>query len=114
MFSFRRFFFDAFLPAFCVIGIAYNFLIALNGEEGVRAHKLVRENLTEKQQELRELEEHREWLSRKADMLSVKTLDDDMLDESARRVLGYAADGEYVMPAAEFDQLIKRLEQQTR
>lgn len=110
MFSFRRFFFDAFLPAICVLGIAYNFLIALNGDEGVRAHALVREDLDERSQELFELREHRAWLERRAELLSMNTLDNDMLDESARRVLGYAAEGEYVMPAGEFDRLIRELE----
>ena len=106
MVSFRRLFLDTLLPAICVLGIAYNCLIALNGDEGIRAHQLVKDSLTEKQDELAELEVMRDRLEKKARLLSLRTLDQDMLDESARRVLGYAAPDEVVISVNELEKLL--------
>ena len=35
--------------------------------------------------------------------------DDDLLDESARRILGYAEPEEYMIPISELEQLISKL-----
>jgi cell division protein FtsB len=107
MYSLKRFFLDAFVPAICVLGIAYNFLVALNGEEGIRARALYSEKVAEKAAELDALQHQREVLTRKSYLLSLRTLDKDMLDESSRRVLGYAAEGEYVISIHELDRLLQ-------
>lgn len=106
--------FDIFLPAVCIVAIIYNILIALNGEEGIRAHGLVQDELEDREQDLAELKARRQWLERRADLLSARSLDADMLDESARRVLGYAAPGEYAIPASDLDTLVERLRNDAR
>ncbi len=108
MISLRHFLVNTFLPAICVLGIIYNFLIALNGEEGIRARELVREKLVEKRVELADAKVQHSQLENRATLLSLRTLDDDMLDESARKILGYAAEDEYVLSMNELERLIRR------
>ena len=105
MFNLRLFILNAFLPALCVLGIAYNFLIALNGPEGVRAGKLVEERLNAKQAELIQIQEYRESLENKASLFSRQNLDLDLLDESARRLLGYADSAEQVISIDELEKV---------
>ncbi|MGV6800846.1 MAG: FtsB family cell division protein [bacterium] len=109
MLSLKRLFFEAILPAICVIGIGYNALLALNGDEGIRAHKLVIEKLEARQVDLNRLQRQRQELEQRATLLSSAGLDMDMLDESSRRVLGFAADGEYVISMQELDILLNQV-----
>lgn len=107
MFSLRRLFIEAILPALCIIGAGYNLLIMLNGEEGLRAHDIVEAKKERREDELVRLQRHRDELERRADLLSMNSLNRDMLDESARRVLGFAAPGENVISIQELDLLLK-------
>ncbi len=107
MFQFRNFLLNTFLPAVCVLGIAYNCLIAINGEEGIRARKLVNERLAEKQAELEELRIMRAQLQNRAELLSSAKLDPDTLDEATRQMLGYAAPGEFALSREEFERVLR-------
>ncbi|WP_306253520.1 septum formation initiator family protein [Parvularcula sp. IMCC14364] len=107
MLKLRNLLLNTFLPAVCVLGIAYNCLIAINGEEGIRARALVNERLQEKQAELEELRLVRAQLENRADLLSRQKLDPDALDEAARQMLGYAAPGEYALSRQEFERILR-------
>ncbi len=104
---FRHFLLNTFLPALCVLGVIYNFLIALNGSEGLRARALTTARLEEANLELASLREYRTDLENKSALLSLRSLDDDMLDESARRLLGYAEHSEKVISMSELDRILK-------
>lgn len=101
----KRLFFDAVLPAICAIGVGYNVLVAINGDEGRRAFELVQEKRLAQEAELQHLRHQRADLERRAHLLSRAGLDHDMLDESARRVLGFAAPGEKVISLDEIDRI---------
>lgn len=114
MISLRRLFLDTVVPALCVLGIAYNFLIALNGDEGVRANHFINDTIERKHLELAALKAMHTGLEQKATLLSLRTLDQDMLDESVRRILGYAAPDEVVISANELEKLIRQKANQSR
>ncbi len=106
MVALRRFIFEGVLPAFCVLGIAYNSLLALNGPDGLKAKDMTEARLQDHEETLVALKLEREKLAREARLLSQETLNMDVLDERARSRLRYAAPGEYVVPLEELDRLI--------
>ncbi len=106
MYALRRILFEGLLPAFCVLGIAYNMLLTLNGPEGMKAKSITETRLGDYTAELEALKLTREKLAREARLLSLDSLNRDVLDERARSRLRYAAPGEFVVPLAELDRLI--------
>lgn len=75
-------------PLFFSAAVCYLAFHALNGERGIYAFLKQSRNLDVSQQELARLTDERKALENNVHLLSDKSLDLDLLDEQARRVLG--------------------------
>lgn len=84
-------------PLFLSAAVFYLVFHALNGERGIYAYLKQSRNLEKSQQELARLVSERESLENRVHLLSDKSLDLDLLDEQARRVLGKSNKGEVVI-----------------
>lgn len=84
-------------PLFLSAAVFYLVFHALNGERGIYAYLKQSRNLEKSQQELTRLVSERKALENNVHLLSDKSLDLDLLDEQARRVLGKANKGEAVI-----------------
>ncbi|HEX2582369.1 MAG TPA: septum formation initiator family protein [Dongiaceae bacterium] len=79
----------------CIAG--YFLYHGINGERGFLAWIRLNRDITEAQQQLAKLNDTYSRLEHRAALLSPNTLDPDMLDEQARRMLGYANSNEIVI-----------------
>lgn len=70
---------------------------AISGERGILAWFKANHKLTVLEQELAEVKTKRETMQKRVDLLSGPEIDYDMLDEQARRVLGFAGQNEVVI-----------------
>lgn len=93
------------LPALCVVGIGYNTLVAVNSSEGVRMKSLLDEQIAVERERLKALEGQHAFLSNRADRLLSASLDEDLLEERVRSVLGLVDRGEYLMRLEDLDRL---------
>jgi len=103
-----RLFFEVVAPALVVcfaMIIAYD---AVAGPTGFRALRAVRADLAIKRAEVEAIAARRAALERTADQLNRRSLDPDLLDEKIRSVLGYAAEGDIVIPRDELDRMLDR------
>ncbi|WOI54218.1 FtsB family cell division protein [Parvularcula sp. LCG005] len=96
---------DAVLPAICVVGIGYNGLLYLNAPEGVRMNNLLQDRIADSRAELAALEAERQRLSDHADRLLTASLDEDLLEERVRSVLGLVRPNEYMVRMEDLDRL---------
>lgn len=85
---------NAFFFSFVVFYFAYH---ALNGERGLYAYFKQSRNLEVSREELTKLTAGRQELEKRVKALSANSLDLDLLDEEARRVLGSANKNEVVI-----------------
>ncbi len=100
--------FDVILPA---LAVCWTFVLALDmvaGPSGLRALAEARADVSARRAELAEIAARREALERTANQLNRRSLDPDMLDEKLRSVLGYAAQGEIVIPRDELERHLER------
>lgn len=88
---------QTFVPLVCIGLIAYFAYHAISGRHGLeaRAKLQLRERVLERQ--LSDLEAVRDRLERDVALLDPESLDPDMLDEQARRILGYAGREEIII-----------------
>lgn len=103
-----KLFFDIVAPALIVCWTAFLAFDAVAGPTGLRALKEARAEVQAKRADVAALVARREALERTADQLNRRSLDPDLLDEKLRTVLGYAAEGDIVIPRDEFDRLLDR------
>lgn len=99
---------DVVLPA---LAVCWAFVLALDmvaGPSGLRALREARAEVGAKRAEVAALAARREALERTANQLNRRSLDPDMLDEKLRSVLGYAAEGDIVIPRDELERLLER------
>ena len=105
--DFVKMLFDVVAPALIVCWTAFLALDAVAGPTGFRALREVRAEAAAKRAEVDALAERRRALERTAGQLHRRSLDPDMLDEKIRSVLGYAAQGDIVIPRDEFERLLE-------
>lgn len=103
-----KLFFDIVLPALAVFWSAFLAFDTVVGPTGLRALREARIEVAEKRAEVAALTARREALERTANQLNRRSLDPDMLDEKIRSVLGYAAEGDIVIPRDELDRMLER------
>ncbi len=97
---------DVVAPALFACWIAWLAYTAVAGAAGIRALGDLKSDIAARRVELAKLTAQREALARRADLLSPKSLDPDMVEERIRAVLGYARDGDLVIPRSELDRLL--------
>ena len=93
------------LPAFCLVGTAYNAALMVNGPEGRKAAELIDTRIAEEEAALGALRQQTAHLEDRADRLLMATLDHDLLEERLRARLGLTAPGEYMIRMDELDRL---------
>lgn len=84
-------------PLFFSAAVFYLAFHSLNGERGIYAFLKQSRNLEVSQQELHKLSTERAALQNRVHLMSDGSLDLDLLDEQARRVLGKVNDDEIVV-----------------
>lgn len=82
------------VPAVCVAVLAFIGYNAFIGDRGLFAHEMIDAETAQLKIRLAALVEKRELLEKHIKLLRPDSLDPDMLDERARAVLNFAADGE--------------------
>jgi cell division protein FtsB len=100
--------FDVVAPALVVCWTAFLAVDAVAGPTGLRALREARAEAAAKRAEVAALVVRREALERTATQLHRRSLDPDLLEEKIRSVLGYAAEGDIVIPRDEFDRMLER------
>jgi len=109
-----RVFFDVVAPA---LGVCFAIFIAYDavvGPTGFRALREVRAELAAKRVEVEAIVVRRTALERTANQLNRRSLDPDLIDEKIRSVLGYAAEGDIVIPRDELDRMLERARKAAR
>ncbi|MFQ5563916.1 MAG: septum formation initiator family protein [Parvularculaceae bacterium] len=96
--AFGRFLFTVLLPALCVCWAAFLAFEAVAGAAGYRALAGLQGEARILQDEVEAMRARRLWLERRASLLHSRGLDADMADERIRAVLGYAREGDFVIP----------------
>lgn len=91
--------------AFGVVAVAYNFLMMLNSTEGLFMHQQLNAQLQTEKAELAELQDQYAFLTRRADSLLTAGLDEDLLEERVRGVLGLVRPDEYLVRMEDLDRL---------
>ena len=99
---------EAAMLAFGVVALAYNILMMLNSEEGLAAKVELEADILERRQMIASLEEEHAFLSRRADALLTGQLDEDLLEERVRVVLGLVRPDEYLVRMEDLDRLAAR------
>lgn len=102
-----RFLFEIVLPVVVVCWAAVMAYSAVASDTGYRALAALETELIEKTAEMDALRERRQALEQRADLLSSKSLDPDMVEERIRSVLGYSREGDVVISRRELDQLLE-------
>ncbi|MEM9232737.1 MAG: septum formation initiator family protein [Pseudomonadota bacterium] len=97
--------FQSALAALAVVAIGYNFLVMWNSPEGVRMNEQLQLEIEQRQAEIAELEEQYAFLSGRADRLLTAQLDEDLLEERVRGVLGLVRPDEYLVRMEDLDRL---------
>lgn len=85
------------LSVFLVAFSSYLFYHAFSGERGVAALIRIDQMIHEKQQELDRLAFERRRMENRVQHMRTESLDTDLLEEQARKVLGYAKPGEFIL-----------------
>ncbi|MBK8175901.1 MAG: septum formation initiator family protein [Rhodospirillales bacterium] len=84
-------------PAFGVAAVLYFAYHGINGDRGVLALRAKQQEVAAARAEYDAIKEEREALERRAKLLNPGSLDPDMLDEEARRLLNYGLPDETVI-----------------
>ena len=82
---------------FCLLIIGYFTYHLLQGERGVISMLRLERQITHSDQQLQSLRQEREALEKHVQLLHPNHVDPDMLDEQARRSLGYAGRNEVMV-----------------
>lgn len=85
-------------PLALALGVFYIVFHVVSGEHGLYALLKEERTLSILQSQLSDVEAQRKDLEHKVQMMSDTSLNRDMLDEQARRILDDAAPGEVVIP----------------
>jgi cell division protein FtsB len=112
--NFGRLMLDIAVPLGLAGWVAYLAHGALVSAVGFRVLGELQKEAATKEVELAEIRAHRLSLERRADLLSPHSLDPDALEDRIRGVLGYAREGDIVLPTAELERVLeaaKRREQ---
>lgn len=99
---------EAAMLAFGVVALAYNILMMLNSDEGLAAKAELETEILERRQMIASLEEEHAFLSRRADALLTGQLDEDLLEERVRVVLGLVRPDEYLVRMEDLDRLAEK------
>lgn len=99
---------DVALPALFACWIVYLAYGAVAGAASYRTLKGLNAEIAARKAELAEITARRRALQKRAELLSTKSLDPDMIDERARAVLGYARSGDIVLPRSEIERLLDK------
>jgi cell division protein FtsB len=84
-------------PLLCVLALFYLGFHTISGERGLLALFEEKQKHTQLTQRLETVQQQREMLEKKTSLLSDASLDLDMLDEQARRMLGMVGKNEVVI-----------------
>ena len=84
-------------PAFGASAVLYFAYHGINGDRGLLAWRKLEKEVQSTQAELGRARGERETLERRVELLYPESLDRDMLDESARRLLNYGRPEEIVI-----------------
>ena len=109
-----RFLFEIAFPALVMCWTAIMLYSAAVSDTGYRALAALEKEAQEKAQALEAMETRRLELEKRADLLSSRSLDPDLLDERIRAVLGYSREGDIVTPRREIDRLLQAPNQPSR
>ncbi len=85
------------VPLFCVSVLGYFLFHTIQGDRGVMAWLMLKQELRSAEAELAGLEAERMALANRVSRLSPQTLDPDLLDEQTRLMLNLAAEDEVVI-----------------
>jgi len=85
------------LPVTATLLTGYFLYHALEGDHGLQAYMRLNEQVAQERAELAALTAERQALEHRISLLHPSSLDRDMLDEEARRQLGFMAPGEIVL-----------------
>ncbi len=105
----RRLLFDVVAPAILISWIALETYGALFGPSSYRALRRLEAQAADRAAALDALVARRETLERRANQLNPRSLDPDLVEERVRAVLGYARDGDMVVPRDQFDAALQAL-----
>lgn len=100
------FLFGVLFPALMMCWAAVFIYNAVASDTGYGALLSLQSEVAAKTAEVDALRARRMALEKKADLLSSRSLDPDMIDERIRTVLGYARDGDIVVSRRELDRLL--------
>jgi cell division protein FtsB len=87
-----------------IVSLAYG---AVAGAASYRTLRTLNAEIATREDELAALSARREALQKRSQLLSPRSMDPDMIDERVRAVLGYAREGDIVLPRSEIDRLLK-------
>jgi cell division protein FtsB len=96
--EFRRRFRSVIWPALGVCVVAYFAYHMVNGDRGLVAWHALQQQVATTRADAAAVRAEREALEHRVHLLNPKSVDRDMLDEWARRVLGYGLTSEIVIP----------------
>ena len=97
---------DVAAPALFACWIVYLGYGAVAGAASYRTLKELKADIAVRRIELDEISIRRAALKKHAELLNARSLDADMIDERARAVLGYAREGDIVLPRSEVERLL--------
>lgn len=112
--KFGKFFRDIAFPALLACWVAYLGYGAIAGAAGYRHLSTLKKEAADKRIELELIQERRLVLSQRAKLLHPRSLDADMIDERIRAVLGYAEEGDVVVPRDEIERVIREMQAPAR
>ena len=88
---------QTFLPLVSIFFLSYFLYHTLEGDRGISALYKVKNDLNSVEKQLADLTEQRERLEKRNSLLSSYSLDTDMLDEQAKRLLLMVKPNEYLV-----------------
>ncbi|WP_370337902.1 septum formation initiator family protein [Parvularcula marina] len=97
--------FQSGLAAMAVVAIAYNFLMMYNSSEGRRMNEILQTEIAQRQARLDTLEQEHAFLTDRTERLLVAGLDEDLLEERVRGVLGLVRPDEYLVRMEDLDRM---------
>jgi cell division protein FtsB len=101
-----RYFHSVVAPFLLACWIAWLAFGAIAGASGYRTLLRLKAETDVRRLEVAALAARREALERRAKALHPASLDPDMIEERARAVLGYAREGDLVLPREELERLL--------
>lgn len=97
-------------PLLVAAYIVYLTYGALAGAAGYSALKRLQTEENVLRAEVQAIKDRRGAMQKRADLLNPHSLDPEMMEERIRAVLGYAREGDIVIPRAEIDRMIRSQE----